>query len=308
MSGLRRVMPITHLTMLVGCLALAGVPGLAGFFSKDEIIHAALNSTEGPGFVLGLLSVLVAFMTAYYTFRLFFRVFWGPLELPPTAGQHEPNVFALADEHGHEEHGHGAHGHEEHGHGKVDPAALRLDGSPLLWAPLVVLALGAIFAGYLGTHLTGDWIHHFLAPVLGGEGAAEAGEHAARVGETFMLVLSFVLSGLGIATAFYFYCVNRHAADIVAANLKSLVAFLYNKWYIDELYAALLLRPLRVLGHIFNLVDRYVVDGLVFLVGFAPQVAGYSLKPTQRGILQRYALGMVAGAAAVVLGVLYLMR
>lgn len=310
MSGLRKVMPITHLTMLVGCLALAGVPGLAGFFSKDEIIHAALNSTQGPGFALGILSVLVALMTAYYTFRLFFKVFWGPLELPATAGQHEASPFALAEEQGHGGHG-DEHAHDEHGHGVGAASKMRLDGSPLMWMPLVALSIGAIFAGYLGTHVTGDWIHHFLATAMGGgvEGeAAAGGEGTGRVGEGFMLGLSFVVSGLGIATAFYFFKVNRHAADIVGANFKPLVNFLYNKWYIDEVYAAALIKPLRVLGHILNFVDKYVVDTLVAFVGFAPQVVGYSLKPTQRGILQRYALGMVAGAAAVVLGALYLLR
>ena len=93
-------------------------------------------------------------------------------------------------------------------------------------------------------------------------------------------IASTVIALLGIAIAFYFYKVNRHASEIVGANLRPLVNFLYNKWYIDEIYNAILLRPLWILGHILSIFDRYVIDGLVFLVGFIPQVAGYSLKPS----------------------------
>lgn len=346
MSGIKRVMPITRITMLIGCIALAGVPFIgAGFFSKDQIISAALNSTQGPGFALGILALIVALMTAYYTFRVYFKVFEGPLELPATAGHHEPSPFALADEHtsyspgfsrdeatagidtvhaaqGNEEasHGEDAHGaahpagahHEEHGHGPSD-------GSPVMWLPLLVLCVGAVGAGYLGYLGTGDWIHHFLGTLPGFASAQEAAAEAAgaaavvpeaaqRVSESMMMIFGFVVPLLGIAIAYYFYKVNRHAAEIAAntAFLRPIVKFLNNKWYIDELYDAILLRPLWILAHILSGFDRYIIDGMVWLVGFIPQMVGYSLKPTQRGLLQRYAVGMIAGLAAVVLGVLYL--
>jgi NADH-quinone oxidoreductase subunit L len=95
MSGLRKVLPITCWTMFIGCLALAGVPGLSGFFSKDEILSAAVNSPTALGQFLGYVGLLVALMTAYYTFRAWFRIFGGPLVLPATAGHHEPSPFAL---------------------------------------------------------------------------------------------------------------------------------------------------------------------------------------------------------------------
>ena len=327
MSGLKKVMPITRLVCLAGCVALAGVPFIgAGFFSKDEIISAAINSTSGPGFALGILGLVVALMTAYYTFRVYFKVFEGPLELPATAGHHEPSPFALAEEHVHGEeeaagsgeghdqaahradaHGtaHGGGHHEEHAHAPGD-------GSPVMWLPLVVLSVGAVGAGYLGYGPAGDWLHHFLGGLPGfggGEAAAGAAAHeAVRVSEHTMLALGFALPLVGIAIAYYFYKVNRHAAEIAAntALLRPVVKFLYHKWYIDEFYEAILLRPLWILAHALSIFDRYVIDGLVFLVGFIPQVVGYSLKPTQRGLLQRYAVGMIAGLAAVVLGVLYL--
>ncbi len=315
MSGVAKVMPKTCVLMLIGCLALAGFPGFAGFFSKDEIIAAAFNKPGIAGLLLGVLALLVALMTAYYTFRLFFRVFTGPLVLPATAGHHEPSPFALAEDHGHDEHAHDEHADGAHGeHGAAEHK--NLDGPISMWGPLVILALGAIGAGYLGLFgapegAHGGWFHHFLSPVLGGgaENHAEAaGETAERVSHTVMMGISSVVALIGIGIAWYFHKKNRHAADIVAANFRPLVTFLYNKWYIDEFYEALFLRPLWVLGHLLNIIDRYVVDGLVFLVGFIPQMAGYLLKPTQRGILQRYAVGMIAGAAAIVLGVLYLLK
>jgi NADH-quinone oxidoreductase subunit L len=342
MSGLRKVMPITHITMLIGCLALAGVPFLSGFFSKDEILAAAINSHDVPqGPWLGALGLLVALITAYYTFRLYFKVFWGPLELPATAGHHEPSPFALADDHsahghdtvhakqGHEEashgtdahgHTHGAgHGHDAHAHGPND-------GSPLLWLPLVVLCIGAIGAGYLGVFgghhepgqaAHGGWLHDFLRHYNGGAAAAQhavsatgeaAGVHGDRVSHGAMMAISGIIAVVGIVIAAYFYLINRAASAAMGQRFRPLVNFLYNKWYIDDLYRALITKPLWIFAHLMNYFDKYVIDVAVFIVGFLPQLAGYSLKPTQRGLLQRYAVGMIAGIAAIVVGVLYLLR
>ena len=94
-----------------------------------------------------------------------------------------------------------------------------------------------------------------------------------------------------------------------AANLRPLVELpLQQMVHRRDLRDALLLKPLWILAQLLSFFDRYVIDGLVFMVGFAPQLVGYSLKPTQRGLLQRYAVGMIAGLAALVLGVLYLLR
>jgi NADH-quinone oxidoreductase subunit L len=363
MSGVRKVMPITHITMLVGCLALAGVPGLAGFFSKDEILAAALNADAHripQGYFLGLLGVLVALITAYYTFRLYFKVFWGPLELPATAGHHEPSPFALADNHAHHGHGkdtlHAKQGHEEAshgedshghavgaGHGHDTHAHGPNDGSPLLWLPLLVLCIGAIGAGYLGvmggTHGEGahhgGWIHSFLGQYNGGidahtvshagqaageavVGHAVAGEAAAagqagtpeveRVSHSTMMIISGVIAIVGILIAAYFYLINRAASAAMARRFRPLVNFLYNKWYIDDLYYFAITKPLWITAHLLSLFDRFVVDMAVNVVGYLPSVVGYSLKPTQRGLLQRYAVGMIAGVAAIVVFVLYLLR
>ena len=322
MSGIRKVMPITNITMLIGCIALAGVPGFAGFFSKDEILHAAINSTSPYGMPLGILGLLVALMTAYYTFRLYFKVFTGPLELPATAGHHEPSPFALADDHGHAAHGvdtvHAKQGHEEASHGQdaaghAHPAGAHHeahahgpnDGSPLLWLPLVILCIGAIGAGYLG-FIGGEnnWFHHFVGTVTN----TGVEEGPARVSSAVMMTISSIIAFLGIGIAFYFYKVNRAASAAAAKTFAPIVKFLYNKWYIDELYNAVIIKPLWYLAHLLRYFDQYVIDGLVAFVAFVPRIVGYSLKPTQRGLLQRYAVGMIAGLAAVVIGVLYIIH
>jgi NADH-quinone oxidoreductase subunit L len=321
MSGIRKVMPITAFTMLIGCLALAGFPGLAGFFSKDEIISAAFSSTQGPGFLLGILALVVALMTAYYTFRLYFKVFTGPLELPPTAGQHEPSPFALHDAHGSD-------------HGRADHDASKpTDGSPLLWIPLLVLCIGAIGAGYLGfcggwerhddllVQQEGGWFHQFVGQVTDPHIVFARQYEAQHPGTTvnieypeprfshaFMMALSGIISIVGIAIAFYFYKVNRAASAALAQRFRPLVTFLSNKWYWDEIYALFLLKPLRLLAYILSGIDQYFIDGLVWLVGVIPQAAGYSLKPTQRGFLPRYAVSMIAGLVAIILCVLYLLH
>ncbi len=319
MSGVRKVMPITCLTMLIGCLALAGFPGFSGFFSKDEIIAETFNSSvtfKGVDLhmILGLTACLVALLTAYYTFRLFFRVFLGPTALPATAGHHEPSPFAL-DDHGHDN-AH-AHGHE---HAHEHAAGTPNDGPPSMWLPLLLLSIGAVAAGFLSLGSDHGWIHRLLDPVfvpghyvvqgtlmppaveLSAHRVGEV-EITERISHTAMMGISAVIALIGIAISAFFHLFNRQAATTLARSLSPLVTFLENKWYIDEIYAIFLLKPLRILGHIFNVVDRFIVDGAVSVVGFVPQLMGYTLKPTQRGLLQRYATGMIAGIAAFVIGV-----
>jgi len=322
MSGLRKYMPKTAILTLIGCLALAGFPGLAGFFSKDEIIAAAFNArgVDGHfstlGLALGCVALVVALMTAYYTFRVFFRVFMGPVVLPATAGHHEPSPFALTEQAGHGDHSehadqahaaqHAPQGHAEHD-ATEDSAHQPNDGPAAMWAPLILLALGAITAGYLGVFggPEGGWMAEFLSHSFGGKGDEDF--ESLRVAHSTMMGVSASLAVIGIAVAWFFHLKNRHAATILAANMKPLVKFLENKWYIDELYNALIIKPLWILGHICSIFDRFVVDGAVFVVGFAPQLLGYALKPTQRGLLQRYAIGMIAGIAILVIGALYIL-
>jgi NADH-quinone oxidoreductase subunit L len=142
MSGLKKVLPKTNLLMLIGCAALAGFPGLSGFFSKDEIVA----QTWAHSSLIGAVVLFTAFLTAYYTFRLYFQVFQGPL-LQPTEPAEAPTGHDSHDHGGHDD----AHAHDEHHN--HEPMLMIL--------PLVVLAVGALFAGYL------NWPQDHLAKFLG---------------------------------------------------------------------------------------------------------------------------------------------
>ena len=318
MSGLRKKMPITTVCILTGCLALAGFPGFSGFFSKDEIISAAMNSSWSWGPLLSVIGIITALITAYYTFRVFFRVFMGDLALPPTAGQHEPSAFTLPEE------SHGEAHAEDHAGDKYSSHADepdQLDGEPAMWVPLILLAIGATFVGYVGVFGGTDnegLLQSFLSRVLSLNGPQPyllspaglpmpAAPHE-LVSPALMMSLGALVSIAGILVAAYFHWINRHAATIVGASLRPIATFLENKWYFDELYDYTLVRPLRMLGHILSIMDRLVVDFLVFVIAFFPQFIGHSLKPTESGRLRYYGIGMIAGVVIIVIGVIYLLH
>ncbi|MCE9590788.1 MAG: NADH-quinone oxidoreductase subunit L [Planctomycetes bacterium] len=305
MSGLRTKMPVTCWLMFVGCLALAGFPLTAGFFSKDMILAAVMEKGLGehgqPLFLaLGILGLFTAFLTAFYTFRLWFRVFMGPEQ------------YEMGEEHhGAEEHGH------DHGHGEdAKPQAasdIKVEHHhdahemPLLMnLPLIVLAAGAIAAGYWAEH--SGWIESMVesstAAVHGGE-SAHAAELFGYHLHTAMMVISSAISILGIALAAYFHWLNRPAADAAARQYKSIVTLLNNKYYVDEINDAAIVTPLRTKGEIFFAIDRLIIDALVTLVGLVPRALGIGARRLQTGALQGYGLGMACGAAVLLLLVLF---
>jgi NADH-quinone oxidoreductase subunit L len=336
MSGLRKVLPWTNRFILVGCLALAGVPLFSGFFSKDEIVAAAL----GKSWVLGGVLLLTAFLTAYYTFRLYFRVFQGPLVVPEAPAGHghghadahgAPDAHAVAsasavqtgdvaqsgvDEHlakdtahhGHavaDAHGHGGQGHgDHHNH---EPLSMML--------PLAVLTIGAFAAGYL------NWPerHASLGGFLGTSPSFELGYnvntqaqpghfglHGAAAGEhpliTPVMLVSAFISLLGVALAYALHLRDRARAERLAAGLAPLTRTLEAKYWVDEIYQAAIVEPLRTAGRGFFWIDRFIVDGLVNLFGWVPGRVGSVLQVTmQRGYLQGYAAAMLFGIEVIML-------
>jgi NADH-quinone oxidoreductase subunit L len=265
-SGLRRVLPRTYLVMLIGCLALAGFPLLAGFWSKDEIVHAAF---ERHAFV-GIIMLTTAGLTAYYTFRMFFLCFHGPLRLPEEAGHHP---------------------HES---------------PPVMLGPLYVLALGAIFAGYLGVSRHGGFSERFLGLFSPHGyfhefiGASTLGHPDHGHGGMWIMYASALVGLAGIGLAWLRYG-SAPVEDSDRRLLGALWTVLNRKYYVDELYDAAIVRPLRNLGHVLYATDRYGVDGLVWLVAAVPRGLSFGLHFLQRGALQGYALGMVLGLALLLL-------
>jgi NADH-quinone oxidoreductase subunit L len=264
-SGLRHVLPHTYRAMWVGCLALAGFPLLAGFWSKDEIVHAAFERN----LAVGVIMLFTAGLTAYYTFRMFFLCFHGELRLPDEAG-HQP----------------------------------REAPRKMIW-PLYALALGAIFAGYLGvTPAAGSNAflgvfrpHGFFHAYLG---HSTVGHPERGPGGVWLMYISAVVAVAGILLAWV-----RYGAAPTTEPDRQLLGGLWNLWhakyYVDELYDYAFVRPLRNLGRLLFATDNVGVDGVVWLVAAVPRGLAFGLHFLQRGALQSYAAGMVIGLAVLLL-------
>jgi NADH-quinone oxidoreductase subunit L len=301
MSGLKRVLPITNILMLIGCLALSGFPGFSGFFSKDDIVHAA----QGYNAIIWIVLLLTGFITAYYTFRLYFRVFQGPLVQPD----------GPADGHGHDDHGHDDQhhdaGHADAGH---HDAAHHNHEPMLMIFPLLVLAVGALFAGFLNfkTNALGDFLgkspsFKYAFDVAKEHGAAPLAENFGQpepAGELSYapLILGGLIAFAGIGLAFMLHLKNRAQADKLAASLQPVTGIIEAKYWVDEIYQAWIVEPLREIGNIFFAIDRFVIDGLIAVVTVIPKIFGYTLKfSSERGYLQGYATAMFLGIAVILL-------
>ena len=285
MSGLRTKMPVTCWLMFAGCLALAGFPFTSGFFSKDMILATAMGKGQaGEPFytLLALIGLVTAFLTAYYTFRLWFRVFLGPTQ------------YEMGDEH---------HGDDDSAHAADDAAhpAGPHEVSWLMNGPLVVLAIGALLAGIAAEHWMGEMVQGSSAAAHHQEAAHDGGAVLLGMGlHKAMMVVSGLIALAGITTAAHYHWVNRPAADALARRNVELVRLLENKYYVDEFYNAVIVQPLRKLGYLCFVADQLVVEGIVGLVGLAPRLLGLSVQPLQRGALQGYGLGMLAGATLLI--------
>ncbi|MGE3180218.1 MAG: NADH-quinone oxidoreductase subunit L [Phycisphaerae bacterium] len=254
-SGLKKVMPQTYWLMLIGCLALAGAPLLAGFWSKDEIVHGVLEHN----FTAGVILLITAFLTAYYTFRMFFMCFHGETRTPAEAGDH-PH-----------------------------------DSPPIMNGPLVPLAIGAVAAGWIGIGGHDSWLHHYFDT-----SSMFATNHGNSLSVMTLMIVSGVIALAGIGLAFLRYG-TAPRQDPDRKILGGIWQLWHDKYYVDELYNAVFVEPLRGLGRVLFGVDKAGVDGVVNTTGRLPVFLGGSMRGLQRGAVQGYALGMVIG-----IGVLFI--
>jgi NADH-quinone oxidoreductase subunit L len=260
-SGLRKLLPVTHATFLCGALALAGFPLLSGFWSKDEILVAAGEASRvgGAGWVYLLLLVsalLTAGLTAFYTFRAYFMTFHGPEKVPPEAGHH-------------------AH-----------------ESPPVMTVPLVVLAVFAVGVGLVvGAPFMPEGVQfsHFLEKTPGFPHGEEHPHNA------LLMALSAALAIGGIGVAWLMYARQPELPGQLAEGAQRLYQLSLNKFYLDELYNAFILKPLHGLTVFLRVVDQYLVDGVVDLVGHVPRLFGGAFRPVQNGLVQFYALAMILG-------------
>jgi NADH-quinone oxidoreductase subunit L len=283
MGGLKRELPITYWTFLIGALAIAGVPLLSGFFSKDEILFRTFTSGHR---VLWLVAVMTSFLTAVYMFRLVFLAFHGPAQ----AGHHD----GLAEA-----------GHHTHLH----------DAPRSMAIPLIVLAIGSIVAGYVGVpHALGgaNRIESFLEPSFGvhapvshepAEGASEseAAAHDETSLELTLMGVSTVVALTGIGVAAFFFLRRRDRAEALADRLPGAHRVLLNKYYVDELYDAVIVQPIKRLstGLLWRGVDAGLIDGAVNGVGNLVRGTSGAMRRLQTGSVRAYAASLFFGVVVI---------
>jgi len=271
MGGLKSYIPWTTLTMGVATLAIAGIPPLAGFWSKDEILWKAYQTS----WIYWLIGLITAFITSFYMFRLLFMTF---------AGEYRG---AQVDDHGKL---HAADGPDGHAHGEPH------ESPAVMLGPLMILALLSLFGGFVGY---GNRFEHFLAPVFSSGDAAEA---ASRGTELLLMGLSVLVALGGAILAYVLYVSKPYLPQKIADGLGDFYAAVLNKYYIDEIYAAVFIKPLvdgstRVL---WQGVDRRVIDDTVNHAADGVRHVSDEVRQMQSGNLRSYAGWIAAGAAVVI--------
>ena len=293
MGGLRRRIPITFLTMTAGVVAIAGIPPLSGFFSKDEILYRTFASPNHLGIVLWAVGLFTAGLTSFYMFRLWFKTFFGAERFQEhNLGQ----VHASENEHDEgQAHAHGVH-----------------ESPWIMLFPLVVLAVLSIIGGWVGIPAAlggGNHFEHFLDPVFALSAEPHNAVNADQVSHTLELGLaavSVLVALLGFAAAYVFYyrrpgSLGRRVAGNPAYNLVA------HKYYVDEIYHVAIVTPVLVLtrGILNGLVESGLVNGSGSLAAFITRAASSGTRRIQSGNIRSYAGWLAAGAAVVILVMTY---
>jgi NADH-quinone oxidoreductase subunit L len=297
MGGFRRALPFTSALLIVGALALAAFPGTSGFFSKDEILAFAY---ERGGFywILAIGGYVGAFLTAIYAFRIVFRVVYG-----------EPCPEARELEHGHLAHAEPQNPmtgeKEDTDVGFPGPEHQIAERARPMAIAMAVLGVAAIFGGLVQVPGVDHVLDTFLEPTF--EDSPLFRDIHVPTGSAWAgLAVGGVLGLLGIAAAYYLYVVAPQTPERLRAKAQAVYAFLVNKWYFDELYDAVVYRPLIAAGRFANAVlERVVVQGIVAGAVGAVRGVGMVVRGAQSGFVRAYALLLVGGFAA--LGLYFLM-
>ena len=298
MGGFRKAMAFTCGTLTVGALALAGFPGTSGFFSKDEILTFAA-ARGGMYWIFAIAGYLGAILTAFYSFRIVFRVVYG-----------EPVPEASELEQGHLHHAEPANPAtgeaEDTDVGFPGPDHWIAERAAPMRIAMAVLALGALFAGFLQVPGVTDVIESFLEPTF--ESSTIAHTVDVTVRDSYIgLFVGALCSLIGIGAAFYLYLVAPGSTLRLRDRFRPIHDFLEHKWYFDELIDALVYRPVIALGRFANSVfERVVVEGAI-VGGVSDGVRGLSgaVRGAQSGFVRFYALLVIAGMAA--LGIYFLL-
>ncbi len=279
MGGLRKKMPFTSTTFLIGCIAISGIPPLAGFWSKDEILGNAFISFPAFWFV----GLLTAGMTAFYMFRLYFLTFEGDFRGENKELQKELLIASKTnlDEENEED-------HEEHGSIHESPWSMTF--------PLVFLAVPSVIIGFMGLPWDSK-ISNLLDPE-----EAETAAKAFELNEFLPLAIASVLiASAGIIIAYQAYFVKKiNLSVLFAEKFPTINKFLSNKWYLDDINEKLFVKGSRKLAKEVLEVDSKVVDGVVNLTGLVTLGSGEGLKYFETGRAQFYALIVFGGVILLV--------
>ena len=265
-SGLRKVMPITHATFLCGAAALAGVPLLSGFWSKDAILDVVLEASHGGQYatvylILFIVAIFTALLTAFYTFRAYFRTFWGETKIPVEAGEN-------------------AH-----------------ESPSVMTGPLIVLALGALFVGIVAEPFT-HWFSDFLgrATVRVRAGNAPVIEHHLN---WMLMIGSGIVALTGIGLAYWMYVVKPNASATLIRKFPSWYHSSLNRFYVDEIFYFLFVQPIQFIAMVCRGIESLIFD-LVRLIAAIPRGLAAAIRPLQNGLVQFYALTTAMAVAAFV--------
>lgn len=263
MGGLKGKIKITYITFLIATLAISGIPPFAGFFSKDEILGALFESHK----IAWVLGSLASAMTAFYMFRLLFLVFFGEFR--------------------------GTHHQEEHLH--ESPASMTL--------PLGILAIFSAIAGFIGLPFEG--MHHlksYLEPIFADSNSLMNLEHAELSTELTLMGVAVLVALAAIYLAYSMYIQKKQRPAAEETKLGGLHNLIYHKFYVDEAYQMLIVKPTEVIAEIFaSLFDLVIIDGIVNGFGQAANAGSRVLKGLQTGAVNFYFFIMVLGIVAILL-------
>jgi NADH-quinone oxidoreductase subunit L len=271
MGGLRQYIPWTFLTMTAATFAIAGFPPFAGFFSKDEILARAYEANPAYWFI----GVTTAFITSFYMFRLWFMTFFGDYR-GREAAEHRP-----------------ATGHSHGGHG--DPH----ESPMIMLVPLMILAILSVIGGWVGI---GGRFEHFLSPVFGEGASTVATEALSRSTEITLMVISVAAAFLGFYLAYVLYLKRPELPQQIADALGGIYKAVVNKYYVDEIYADLFVKPLvdgstRILWHG---VDQGVIDAAINDTADGARHVSDAARHMQSGNVRSYAGWVAAGGAVII--------
>ena len=273
MGGLRQKLPITCWTMAAAWLAICGIIPFAGFVSKDEILWRALNATSGLGKLIYMIGFLAAMGTAVYMTRLMVLAFFSESRMD----------------------------HEKEHHAHESPWTM--------WVPLAILAALSVGGGFLNWPRSlggGAYFEHWLEPVLSAPPEAKMstlGVESTHSLELGLMFFSVLMAALVMAVVYWIYAKRREVTDRVAEKLGPLYRASFNKYWVDEIYDALIVEPCKWISYfiLFRFADAGIVDGLANGLAGLTRAAGMGLRRFQSGRVQNYAFSFVIGVLAILL-------